>query len=118
LSLTEIIIVIAVGNLLVAQCLMITCAGQRCTRGGVDTIHPDSVLIVMVAMLKMEMAIVQVINMALVFNGQMTALLSMNMWMLAGMGKMLHSTLLSKQNNRALFLSFQHSMRQQSEPQG
>lgn len=94
-AIAEIVKVIAMRHLFMALSLVITCAGNRRAGRGIRAAYRDSVFVIVVPMKKMEMTIVQVINVPLVRNGQVAALLAMNMCMFTAMGSVLHNRVLS-----------------------
>ena len=117
-AIAEIVKVIAMWHLFVALGLVITGAGTGSTGRGIRTANRDYVFIVVIAMEKMQMSIVQVIKMPLVQNSQMSALLAMNMRVFTAMGSVLHNCVLSitKQTGNIFLLYNQHSTSEKTQP--
>ena len=78
-SIAEVVVVIAMRHLLVTQGLMVAVAGHGRAGCGIRATYRNSMLIVMIAMPKVQMALVQVIDVALVLNSYMTTHVAMNM---------------------------------------
>lgn len=114
-AVAEVVNMIAVRYSLVALGLVIARAGERRAGRGMSCIDCDGVFVVMIAMAKMQMTVMQVIDMPLVLNGQVSALLAMNMGMFAGMGGMLHGFVLSKQAGDSSLTYHHNSTRKQTE---
>ena len=70
---------------------MVTGTARRCTGGWIGAANRDDMLSVAFALLVVQMPLLQVIDMALMLDRQMSTLLAMNMW-LAGVGRMLHNS--------------------------
>ena len=79
LPIAKIVVVIAMRHLLVTQGLMVAVAGHGRAGCGIRATHRNSMLIVMVAMPKVQMALVQVIDVALVLDSYMTTHVAVNM---------------------------------------
>lgn len=82
--------------------LVVTRAVHGRAGGGIGVSYRDSVLIIMVAMLEVQMTVMQIIDVALVLNRHVATLVVMNMWMVAGMDCVLHSVLLSERIDPAV----------------
>ena len=91
LPIAEIIEMVAVRNACVTLCLVIAGASDWHTSGGIRSANRDGVLVIVVAMEKMQVTIVQIVDMAFVHHSQVATILSMNMGMFAGMDRMAHS---------------------------
>lgn len=94
-AIAEIVKMVAMGHLLMALSLVITGAGDWGTGRRIRFVNRYNVFVIVIAMEKVQMPIVQVINVSLVQNGLVTALLAMNMLMFTAMGRMLHNCVLS-----------------------
>jgi hypothetical protein len=79
LSIAEKVQMIPMRHLLMPLRLMITRTGQRHAGRGIHLAHRNRMFIVMITLRRVEMALVQIINMALVHNRHVPTLLTMNM---------------------------------------
>jgi hypothetical protein len=77
----QIVHVVAVGNFLVAAVRVIAAAGHGLAVLGIGGIDGQFVLVVMAVMLGMEMAIVEVVDVAVVLNTSVAAVLAVDMRM-------------------------------------
>lgn len=98
LPITEIVDMIAMGNLFMPRSLMVTGANHGRTGRWIHVANRDAMFIIVIAMQAVKMTLVKIIDMALMLNSQVAALLTMNMRM-ASMGLMLHDSFLSQQTS-------------------
>lgn len=110
LTIAEVIVMVAVRHPFMTLRLVIVGAVHGQAGGGIGARHRDSMFIIVVAMLKVQMAVVQIIDVALVLNCLVAALVAMNVRMIAGMDRVLHSVLLSERIDLVVSsLRFQNS---------
>jgi hypothetical protein len=75
----EIIHVISMGNGVMSTCVMATCTTRRSTTIGILAIHGDHMLVIVPFMGRVEMTVMQVIDMTVMLNCCMPAMLAVNM---------------------------------------
>jgi hypothetical protein len=94
-AIAEVIYMIPMRHTLIASSLMVTGTGKGHTDRRVCLIDSNDVFFIVVPLARMQMAIMQVIDMIIMDNGHMTTLLAMNVCMFARVGRRLHNFLLS-----------------------
>lgn len=102
LTIAEVVVMVAMRYPFMTLRLVVTRAVHGRAGGGIGVSYRDSVLIIMVAMLEVQMTVMQIIDVALVLNRHVATLVVMNMWMVAGMDCVLHSVLLSERIDPAV----------------
>lgn len=102
LTIAEIVVMVAMRHPFMTLCPVVARAVHGCAGSRIGVSYRDSVLIIMVAMLEVQMALVQIVDVALVLNRHVAALVAMNVWMVAGMDCVLHSVLLSERIDPAV----------------
>jgi hypothetical protein len=94
-SLIEIILMIAVRNKWVPTALVSACTGDWSALGGIMCVHFQHMFIIMSLVQRMEVAIMQIVGMAVMRKRDVPTMLSMDVGMLFVSG-MAHQKLLSK----------------------
>src|SRR5437870_1046906 len=82
LSLIEIINVIAMWNGLMSTLFMSTCTTCRGTTIGILATHKDDMFVIVPFMGRVQMTVMQVVEMTIMFNCRMPTMLTMDMGML------------------------------------
>jgi hypothetical protein len=98
LASAEVINMVAVRNLLMPLGLVVTITGYGRASRRVYIADRDGVFIIVIAVKRVQMTVVQVISMTFMSDGQMAALLAMDMCMVS-VSRMLHNSFLSEQTS-------------------
>jgi hypothetical protein len=98
LTLIEVIDMVAMRDCLVSTILMPTCASGWSTVSGILTTYSNDVLIVVTPMRRMQMSLMKIINVSLVLDSRVTAVLIMDMLVLWMSSMGCHIVLLSNES--------------------
>jgi hypothetical protein len=82
LTLIEVIDMVPMRDGLMSTILMPTCASYSRTVSGILATYSNDVLIVVTLMRRMQMSLMKIINVSLVLESRVTAVLMMDMWVL------------------------------------
>ena len=82
LTLIEVIDVVAMRDCLVSTILMPTCASNWSAVSGILSTYSNDVLIIVTLMRRMQMSLMKIIDVSIVLESRVTAVLMMDMWVL------------------------------------
>ena len=82
LTLIEVIDMVAMRDCLMSTLLMPTCASDSRTVSGILATYSNDVLIVVTLMRRMQMSLMKIIDVSIVLDSRVTAVVIMDMWVL------------------------------------